>query len=193
MFHSTWRYAAIVLALAVVCQFTDLRLPFAQADETAGKKEAASNKEAEPVPGSMSLEELIKANDFAFSKQKSGIYEIIAEPGADSLVVFAGETTAFTDRQDKEHKIVALWTTVMKVSPEFAAKPPVAFLMALNSFNNKYDPGKVALNPKTGEVTYQSSFWMEAATPHTLHDELVTAFVRRPTMKKELQPYVGEE
>jgi len=177
-----------VLALAAVAVLSTSGASLALAQPKNPNDSAAP-----AASGGQSLEQLLDASGFAYSKQTfddgSVAYRVTVEANGEVSVVVASERTmGWKDSKGNDVKLIYIWTTITPVAE--GVELPAPMLKRIGELNDQYLIGGVSA-PKGG-VYYCNSFWLRTADPEILADELFLAHNSRIALRKELLPFMSE-
>ena len=133
------------------------------------------------------IESLLKAAGMMYTKDKDGSFNVMVSIEGDASLVVVSETGFGTEAN---MKLVYLWSVIKEVPTGY--QHPAPLLKKTAELNDRFVVGKVSVSPATGNLYYNSSFWLRTADEKTMGKELIFAHVLRQQAKKELLPFFDE-
>jgi hypothetical protein len=136
---------------------------------------------------SKSLEGLLKESGLDYVRTPEGAYKILVSVEGEATLVVALERAL---GESEDLKLVYLYCSVVEVPKGF--KHPPAMLKKMAEVNDRLIVGKLGMSGDTGDVFYNSSFWLRTADSKILVMELALAHQLRAQLRKELLPFLTQ-
>ena len=191
------RRSSVVLLLAIaghqLVSKIDSALEKSVSNENAAKpagRAATKKGEPEKAPPNATLEALLKAGNFRYTRTSNGLLEFVASPNKTGHVVFAMEQPEFLLSSGEVVKTAGFMSRVFPLDQGLATNPPPELLRRVEQLNRGLTHGKFIIDSKNPGIVSMSSAWLATATEDTVHWELAHAFARLELARDALAAFV---
>ena len=182
------RAVVTLLALAVIGTTSHAATGGKSAPAPASQRRARTAARPSALSSS-SLQGLLDSSGLDYTTTKEGTFKVIVSVEGETTLIYAREATIGSGA-DPDFKLVQLYLPLVIVPNGF--RHPPAMLKKIAEINDRILVGRISVDGQKGNVWYNSSFWLSNANSNVLLKELYLAHYLRPSLRKDLLPFVQE-